>query len=139
MRKISTRQVLLLKPLQNDNKFLTALLNWQNVFSLSSDLTANLGRRYGQRGPVYLKSSLRDTPQAKWRLALWKGVLRSGPEKAIHKQWLLAAPCTLYNLPLQRSNPLPTVSKSRTRVSSVLCSQNSVRIKVRFFNFFCVE
>lgn len=68
-----------------------------------------------------------------------KGVLGSGREKAIHRQWLLAAPCPLYNLPLQRSNPLPTVSKSRTRVSSVLSSQNSVRIKVWFFNFFCVE
>ena len=50
-RRTSTRWVLFLKRLENEDEFLAALLSWQNVFTHSSDLTANLGRRYGQCRP----------------------------------------------------------------------------------------
>lgn len=67
-----------------------------------------------------------------------KGGVSLGPEQAIHRQWLLAAPCPLFNLPPQRSNPLPTVSKSRIRVSSVLGGR-SLFLELKFgFSTFCV-
>lgn len=40
--KPDIRQVLLFKPLTNDDKFLISLFSWQKVFTHSSDGTANL-------------------------------------------------------------------------------------------------
>lgn len=119
LRRISTRQVLLLKPLQNDNKFLTALLNWQNVFSLSSDLTANLGRRYGQRGAVYLKSSLRDTLQVKWRRASWKGGAGIRPGEGHPQAVAPGSPLPSVQPPTSKIQPPPNCFQEQDQ--GILC------------------
>lgn len=160
------RQILFLKPLQNDNKFLTSLFSWQNVFfHLLIWPDSKPVRSCGHCWPPILPQvPCQRRPMGVWpRVCTWtpdllpeqlglrgpalNGMRRECRGSVGQGSWTWPRPGSLpwvalrhlYNLPPQNSDPFPNGSQ-RVWLGFLLPRyQNFVGIKFFFLIFQCVE